>query len=99
MSADVRSIESSAAADGDNVYLGVAEVLEAIQIGWGADIWGDIPYSDAAGANTTPKYDSQLAVYDALQTLLDKAITDLAGAGNGTPTTSPLATTSTLRVQ
>ncbi len=79
----IRSAQSSADADKDAVYLGVLEVLEALEIGWGADIWGDIPYSDAAGANPTPKFDGQLAVYDALQLLLDKAISDLAGAGTG----------------
>ena len=79
----VRSAEESATTDNDLVYRGVVEVLEAMQIGWGADIWGDIPYSDAAGSNPKPKFDGQLAIYDALQVLLDKAITDLAGAGAG----------------
>lgn len=79
----LRAAEGSATADNDMVYRGVLEVLEAMQIGWGADIWGDIPYSDAAGNNPTPKFDGQMAIYDALQTLLDKAISDLAGAGAG----------------
>jgi starch-binding outer membrane protein, SusD/RagB family len=79
----IRSAEASADADNDAVYRGVLEVLEALQIGWGADIWGDIPYSDAAGANPTPKFDGQMAIYDALQIRLDKAITDLAGSGTG----------------
>lgn len=79
----LRTIQASATADGDNLYRGIAEVLEALQVGWAADIWGDIPYSEAVGSTTTPKFDGQLAVYDALQTLLDKAITDMAGAGGG----------------
>ena len=79
----IRQAKASAQADNDAVYLGVLEVLEALQISWGADMWGDIPYSDAAGDNPTPKFDGQMAIYDALQTLLDKAITDLAGAGAG----------------
>ncbi|MEP6729475.1 MAG: SusD/RagB family nutrient-binding outer membrane lipoprotein [bacterium] len=79
----IRSAEASADADKDVVYKGVLEVLEALQVGWGTDIWGDIPYTDAAGANPTPKFDGQMAIYDALQTLLDKAIADLAGAGAG----------------
>lgn len=79
----IRQAKASALADNDAAYLGVLEVLEALQISWGADMWGDIPYSDAAGDNPTPKFDGQMAIYDALQTLLDKAITDLAGAGPG----------------
>lgn len=80
----IRAAEASADAGGNVQYKGVLEVLEAMQVGWGADIWGDIPYSDAAGDNPTPKFDKQMAIYDALQTLLDKAIVDLGGAGSGT---------------
>jgi hypothetical protein len=80
----IRAAQASAEADGNIQYKGVLEVLEAMQVGWGADIWGDIPYSDAAGDNPTPKFDAQMAIYDALQVLLDKAITDLNGAGSGT---------------
>jgi hypothetical protein len=79
----IRTAKASAQADGDAVYLGVLEVLEAMEISWGADMWGDIPYSDAAGDNPTPAFDGQMAIYASLQTLLDKAITDLAGAGAG----------------
>ena len=80
----LREIQRTATADGDLVYRGVSEVLEALQVSFAADIWGDIPYSQAADPTiTTPKYDGQLAVYDALQTLLDKAIADLAGTGSG----------------
>jgi starch-binding outer membrane protein, SusD/RagB family len=79
----IRAAQASAEADGNLQYKGVLEVLEAMQVGWGADIWGDIPYSDAAGDNPTPTFDAQMAIYDALQLLLDKAITDLNGAGSG----------------
>jgi len=80
---DLRRIQASAVADGDNVYAGVAKVMEAFLIGFAADAWGNIPYSEAAGENPTPKFDDQLEIYAALQTLLDEAITDLGGAGDG----------------
>jgi hypothetical protein len=71
-----------AAAGGDAVYEGIAQVLEALLIGTAADIWGNIPYSEAL-SNPTPTFDDQMAVYTAVQTLLDQAITNIGGAGVG----------------
>lgn len=79
----LRDIEQSADKDNDKLTKGIAEVIEAMTIGFGADIWGDIPYREAGGQTQTPKYDPQMQVYDDLQALLDKAITDLAGGGAG----------------
>lgn len=79
----LRDIQQSATASNDKVSLGVAEVLETLDIMWGADIWGDLPYSDFAPGKVDAKYDGQLAIYASLQTLLDKAIVDLAGTGPG----------------
>jgi starch-binding outer membrane protein, SusD/RagB family len=79
----LRSIEASATTDGDKLYLGIAEVLEAMDVGFAADIWGDIPYAEAVGANTTPAFEGQMAVYADLLKLLDKAIGDIGGGGAG----------------
>jgi hypothetical protein len=79
----LRTIQSSADQAGDKVYKGIAEVLEAMDVGYAADIWGNIPYSQAAADNPTPAFDPQMTVYDKLQTLLDQAITDIGGAGSG----------------
>jgi hypothetical protein len=50
-----------------------------------ADMYGDIPYSEAAKPDIlTPKLDKQVDVYAALQTVLDGAITDLTGASAAT---------------
>lgn len=82
---DIRKLEAAVAAVGDRRYLGIAEVIEALEIGTAADIWGDIPYSEANKPDVaTPKLDKQLDVYAAIQTLLSKAISDLsAGVGAG----------------
>jgi len=77
----LRAVEAQVASD--RLYLGVAEVLEAMNIMFAADVWGDIPYSEAVGSNTTPKFDPQMQVYASLLTLLDKAIADLAAGGTG----------------
>ena len=79
----LRAVESSADAAGDKVYLGIAQVLEALLIGTTADVWGNIPYSEAVTNTTTPKFDDQMQVYAGLQTLLDQAIANIGGAGAG----------------
>jgi starch-binding outer membrane protein, SusD/RagB family len=79
----IRAVQASASAEGDKVYEGISQVLEALLIGTTADVWGSIPYSDAAADNPTPAFDEQMALYAALQALLDQAITNIGGAGNG----------------
>lgn len=80
---DLRSIQTDAAALGDDLYVGIAQVLEALVIGTAASIFGDIPYSEAVSDVTSPALDPQLEVYDALQALLDEAIVNIAGDGSG----------------
>ena len=79
----IRAIEDEATQANDPVYRGVAEVLEVVNMMWAADLWGDVPYSDFAPGKATATYDKQMTVYASLQTLLDKAITDLAGNSPG----------------
>jgi len=80
---DIKSIEARSDSAGDMQFKGVAEVWEALVIGTAADLWGDIPYREAAGDVNEPQYDPQLQVYDDIIAKLDQAITDLAGAGPG----------------
>lgn len=75
---DLRRMQASADSAGDRRYGGVAKVMEVMLIGTAADIWGDIPYSEALTDVATPKLDKQLDVYAALQLKLDTAITFLA---------------------
>src|SRR5438132_196590 len=46
----IRAVEATARTDGDKLYLGIAQVIEVMDVLWGADIWGDIPYRSAVGA-------------------------------------------------
>ena len=81
---DLRAVERSAEAAGDLQYLGIAQIWEAFIVGTAADIWGDVPFTEAADAAiATPRLDPQLEVYAAIQTLLDEAIVNLQGAGPG----------------
>jgi hypothetical protein len=75
---DVRRLQAGAAEANDKLFLGIAQVQEALLIGTGADLFGDLVYSEALTGTPNPPLDDQLAIYDALQTLLDQAITNLA---------------------
>ena len=82
---DIRTLEAQATTSGDLKYLGVAQVMEAWYMGYTADVWGDIPYSQAVDYVNfpTPELDTQQDVYNAVETLLSTAITNMAGAGAG----------------
>lgn len=80
---DIKSIEARSDTAGDKQFKGVAEVWEALVIGTAADLWGDIPYREAAGSVNQPHFDPQLQVYDDVEAKLDAAIVDLTGAGPG----------------
>lgn len=68
--------------------MGAAQVIEAHAMGTVTSLWGDAPYTqlDITGNNLTPKYDSQISIYNNLQILLDKAIVNLKiTTGKGIP--------------
>lgn len=73
---DIRKLRAKAVEEGNKKVEGIAKVLEAFVMGTAASLWGDIPYSEF-GESETPKLDKQSEVYNALQQLLDEAITDL----------------------
>lgn len=76
---DLRSIEQQAKTAGDSIYLGIAKIWEAYNVGMAADMWGNIPYTKAVTSTiAVPDTDSQWAVYDSVQALLSEAITELA---------------------
>ena len=75
---DIRKMEDDARAAGDKIFLGVAQVWEAIDIGNAATLYGDIPYREAAKTTIpNPHFDPQAQVYGDLQLLLDSAIANL----------------------
>lgn len=81
---DARKLQAQVTALGDRRYLGIAKIYEAWLIGLAADVWGDVPYSEAVQDIATPKLDKQMDVYAAVEALLASAITDLsAGVGPG----------------
>lgn len=79
---DIRKLEAGAAVAKDTVFLGIAQVYEGLLVGTGADLFGDIVYSEALTGTPNPKLDNQLDVYDAVQTLLSQAIVNLQVRGS-----------------
>ncbi|MFT6203355.1 MAG: hypothetical protein ACI9V1_000518 [Spirosomataceae bacterium] len=71
---------------GVRVLAGMTKVIMAHNLGTMTALYGDIPYTEASQLETFPnaKYDSQVAVYAGMQTLLDEAIADLE-SGVGIP--------------
>jgi hypothetical protein len=86
---DLRKIQAQAIAANDNLYLGIAKVLEAWFVGTAADIWGDVPYNQADSALVYPQpvLDPQEQVYDSVQARLSAAIDEMALGGIGPQTT------------
>ena len=81
---DARKLQAQVTSLGDRRYLGVAKIYEAWLIGTAADVWGDVPYTEAVADKPTPALDKQMAVYAAVEALLTSAIADLSsGAGIG----------------
>lgn len=83
---DLHKIDSISVIFGDSIFLGISHVLEAWLIGTDADIWGDIPYSqaDSFALYPTPVLDPQATIYSDVQNTLSAAITELSsGAGVG----------------
>lgn len=57
-------------------------ILEALLMGQVTALWGDVPYSEAIQPDEIedPEYDSQVNVYNEINTLLDEAIATLENA-------------------
>ena len=72
--------------------LGILQVQEGITMGTGADLFGNLVYSEALSDKTNPILDNQLTVYDSVQKVLSAAIVNMATASatNSPPTASDL---------
>ncbi|MFH4966890.1 SusD/RagB family nutrient-binding outer membrane lipoprotein [Gaetbulibacter sp. M240] len=69
------------------VTIGISQVLQAQAFGTLASLYGDIPYDQAVDvAFQDPMYEEQRSVYAKVQSLLDRAISNLQ-QGSGRPAT------------
>jgi hypothetical protein len=78
---DIRRGQAVAKELNDSLFVGVFQVQEALLVSIGADLFGDLVYSQALTGTQNPPLDEQLAIYAALQQKLDSAIVNLAATG------------------
>jgi starch-binding outer membrane protein, SusD/RagB family len=74
---DIKKLQEGSKAVDDNIYLGIAQIMEAALMGTGADIFGDLVYSQSMQQIPNPQLDDQLTVYDSVQKLLTAGITNI----------------------
>jgi hypothetical protein len=75
---DVRDLQNRSREQGDTLFLGIAQIQEAMLMGTAADIFGDLVYTEALKGTPNPPLTPQLQIYDSVQVLLDSAIRNLA---------------------
>ncbi len=86
---DIVRAQQIAKAEKNDALLGIVQVQEAITMGTGADLFGNLVYSEALSNQPNPKLDDQLTVYDSVQKVLSAAIPNMASTA---ATSSPPAT-------
>jgi hypothetical protein len=77
---DMRRAKDVAAAQGKHLIVGMVKMWEALALSTAADLWGNIPYSQAVklGGNIDPPgYDTQKSVHEQILNLIDSAVEDL----------------------
>jgi hypothetical protein len=75
---NARLMRQKALALNNRRLAGVAQVLEANAASTAADLWGDVPFSQAVSDDyPNPQFDAQRQVFASVQTLLDSAIVNL----------------------
>jgi hypothetical protein len=74
---DLSNLDPLAVKANDKHMLGTSQILEGAIMGTGADLFGDLVYSQALTGKPNPVLDKQAAVYDSVQKILSAGITDV----------------------
>jgi hypothetical protein len=74
---DIKKLQTGARQLGDSLYLGIAQVEEGALMGTGADVFGDLVYSQALQNIPNPTLDDQFAVYDSVQKVISAGIANI----------------------
>lgn len=80
---DLNIIIESGTEAGDLEFVGIAQVMKSFIFASMVDVWGDVPYFEAnlGSENPFPTFDGGQEIYTDVLSLLDMAITNLAGGG------------------
>jgi len=78
---DIRKVQSQALSENDTLFHGIGLVMEALVIGTGADLFGNLTYKEALTGMQNPPLDPQMSLYDSVQTLLSRAIVEMQASG------------------
>ena len=83
---DLTVLIEKAELEGAGHYQGAAQIMMALNLGMGVDVFGDMPFSESFDFETlTPSYDQDEQLYELIMNFLDEGIANLQG-----PTTSSL---------
>ena len=75
---DIRTIQEKSETQEKYILKGVSQMWEALIFSTAADLWGDLPYSQAVNSlYNEPAFDSQRSIHDAAITLIDQAIDNI----------------------
>lgn len=77
---NLENIIANGTEQGNLRYVGIAKILKAYVFSVLADVFGDVPFSEANKLKENvlyPKFDDDAAIYDALFPLIDEGIADL----------------------
>ncbi len=77
---DINDMRRLGAEKSLNAYIGVADILLAMNLNMATNVWGDMPYSEGFQGvkKLDPKYDNQQALYDTCLNLIDMGIAALS---------------------
>ncbi len=85
---DFRQVIAKGKVAAQPAVYGPAQVMQTWDFSYLTDQWGDVPYSQAASADSgvvTPKYDAQKDIYAGFFVTLKSASDAMAGAAAGSP--------------
>lgn len=86
---DIRRIQDKSRAAGDTLFLGIGQVMEGFLMGTGADLFGNLVYSEALKGKANPALDKQIDVYNQVQNVLAEGIKNLEAPNTGGTNVGP----------
>lgn len=80
---DLIVVKEKAQEANNDLILGIAQTLEALNFGTTTALHGDVPYTEAGQGNDNlnPQFDPQLEIYDGAISTFDEAVSNLEAGG------------------